>query len=616
MPLRPGVAVTSGPAWVHALWRGVAATLVLGALAGPWAMVALAHSQLVASIPAAGDVVPTPPALLRLTFSEPIDPAHTSLDLLSGDGTVLATAIGSVDPSDAYTLVAKAPALTAGTYTVNWRSLSAADGHSTSGTYSFGIGDVSPPPISADAAATGSIHAGHDEGTAFLETESRILGDLGAMLASGLPVIAWLVLRWARAAGAARAAVIALIAAATGAAGLVLLGGSAGGVDLGAYATTRTGMLLVIRLAVAIAAALAVWVLARRRPRAALAIAGLAGFGSLVLVALGGHAAAFTAVAPVLSMVAHLAAAAVWVAGLLTLAWLVTLPEHGLVPFATLVPRFSALAVVSIGLVAATGIYEDWLQTGTLVSAATPYQTTLLVKVALTIAALVIGFVNYRSAGRDGRFGGRVIVEAGLAVAIVIATGLLASGSPPGQAAPIQLAPVTTSALDRGQASLGISPGRPGPTEFTATFPSAPDPAATVSLDLSRLDEAGETELPLRSAADRRAWVAPGGLLPANSRFDAAVIVRDAGGVEQNRTRFSFALDDETVVSGRAEPPIDPVVLVVLALAGAAIAGAGLLAGGRSVPGTDRRTGRVALLGGTLVSMILAVAVFAAGSHP
>ncbi len=590
---------------------GVAA-VVAGAL-GPGAPAAMGHSQLVASVPAAGDVVSSPPAAARLTFSEPIDGQHTSIDLLSGDGTTIARAIGSVDPSDPYTLVAPLPSLAAGTYTVDWRSLSAADGHSTSGTFTFGVGDVTPPPISADQAAAGALHAGHDEATTFLETESRIASDLGLMLATGLPIVAWLVLGRPRSSGIARASAAALLLSAIGAAGMLLLGGPASGIDVPAFIATHTGTLVTIRLAGAIAIGGLASVLARRFPGTALTAAGTTSAVGLILVALGGHAAAFPGPASLVAMVVHLFAASVWLGGLLALAWLAILPEHAPAAFGTIVPRFSGVALVSIGLVAATGAYADWLQTAALVSVATPYQATLLVKIALTVFALGVGFWNYRSAGLDERFRWRVAAEATLGVAIVVATGVLASGSPPGQAAPIEIARVASSALDPGDASLEISPGRPGPARFTVVLGHAPASDATVELDLSRLDQSGETRLTLRPAPDRLTWVAPGGLLPANSSFDATAIVRNGAGVEQSRTRFAFALDASTIVSGRATPPVDPVAVIVAALVVAAAAGFVLVATGRSLPATDGRTGRVALLGGSVVSVALAVIVLVGG---
>ena len=73
-------------------------------------LVAVGHSQLVSSSPGAGEVVATPPTEIRLVFSEPIDPAYTSLDLLDGTGKAILVGAGTADPSDPRTLVAPIPA--------------------------------------------------------------------------------------------------------------------------------------------------------------------------------------------------------------------------------------------------------------------------------------------------------------------------------------------------------------------------------------------------------------------------------------------------------------------------------------------------------------------------
>ena len=378
-------------------------------LVGPATPVALGHSQLVTSIPAAGDVVATSPPAIQLVFSEPIDAEYTRLDVLDATGKAVATNIGAPDPSDAHTLVAPVPRLADGLYTVDWRALSAADGHTTSGFFTFGVGNVAPPPVGSSASDPGAIHAGHDAATAFLETESRIVGDLGFLLAAGLPIIAGVVFRWWRALQLARLTAAALALGAIGAAGLVVLGAIGIGLGPAAYvADSRSGQLLAVRVLIGLVGVVAVAVLARRRSRAALVLGALAGVAGLVLVALGGHAAAYDSPAPAAAVVVHLVSAGIWLAGILALAWLAIAGTADGPPLSVLVPRFSALALVTVGLVVLTGIYSDWIETRALVSLDTPYGTTLAVKAALAIGAFSIGAFNYfsgvvRPIGDSGR---------------------------------------------------------------------------------------------------------------------------------------------------------------------------------------------------------------------
>jgi hypothetical protein len=352
-------------------------------------------------------------------------------------------------------------------------------------------------------------------------------------------------------------------------------------------------------------------VLARAFPGPSLALGGFAGAGGLILLAASGHAAAYREPAPLVAMIVHLLAVSLWLAGLLTLAWAATLGRRSL---RQMVPRFSALALVAVGLLAVTGLYSDWLQTRDLLAFDSPYGLTLGVKIALATAAFALGAVNLRSAGADRGFSRRVVVEAALAAGVLIATGVLASGSPPAQERPIAIAAAPSSAVSAGvPPRLELAPGRPGPTRFSVVVPEAVG-HVLVELQLHRLDEAGETRLELTPVPDRvDTYAAGGGLLPADSSWDASVVVRAHDGAELSRTRFSFALDSEGVSSGRSVPPLDPVVLLAaLLLLGGLAAGAFVLAGG-AVPGVDRAVGRVASLAGSAISVALGLVLVLGG---
>ena len=118
-----------------------------------------------------------------------------------------------------------------------------------------------------------------------------------------------------------------------------------------------------------------------------------------------------------------------------------------------LVPRFSALALASGGLLAGTGIYAAWLNTHDFTSVGTAYSLNLAVKVAVVIAAFALGAFNLFDGGRDRYPFGlsrRVAVEATLAFAILVLTANLTSGSPTAEGRPIAITPVpTTATTDR-----------------------------------------------------------------------------------------------------------------------------------------------------------------------
>jgi putative copper export protein/methionine-rich copper-binding protein CopC len=135
--------------------RSLAALLFLSLhlmLAGPLA----AHLYLVSSDPADGAALSAVPRELRLRFSEPAELALTQLELLGPDGPVRLgePTIAADDPN--VVIYRVEGALTAGPYTISWRTTSA-DGHPVRGRLAFSIeegaeglpaepADAPPPP--------------------------------------------------------------------------------------------------------------------------------------------------------------------------------------------------------------------------------------------------------------------------------------------------------------------------------------------------------------------------------------------------------------------------------------------------------------------------------------
>jgi len=144
---------------VAALVATWALVLVGPVLAGPAGPAVLGHSQLVSSSPGASEVLPTPPTELRLVFSEPLEAKFTSLDLQDAEGEVIAGGIGTPDPADRFVLVAPVDQLEHAAYVVRWQALSAADGHTTEGFFSFAVGEMGGEMMGDMAGGMGADHA-------------------------------------------------------------------------------------------------------------------------------------------------------------------------------------------------------------------------------------------------------------------------------------------------------------------------------------------------------------------------------------------------------------------------------------------------------------------------
>ncbi|WP_344690775.1 copper resistance CopC family protein [Blastococcus jejuensis] len=144
-----------GPGLPRVLAGLVAAALLL---VGPGATAARAHDSLAGSSPAAGAVLPTPPADVTLEFAAPPQPLGTQVRVTGPDGT--SASEGEPDVRGATVVQPLAEALPAGGYTVQWR-VTSADGHPISGTFSF-TATGGAPPVAAGAGDLPS--AGADPG--------------------------------------------------------------------------------------------------------------------------------------------------------------------------------------------------------------------------------------------------------------------------------------------------------------------------------------------------------------------------------------------------------------------------------------------------------------------
>ncbi|MBA3451045.1 MAG: copper resistance protein CopC, partial [Chloroflexia bacterium] len=111
-----------------------------------------AHAALDRSDPAARAIVSQPPSEIRLLFTEPLESTYTGADLLTSAGEIVPGTSVSISPANARELIVVPPAdLGDGGYTVAWRTLSAADGHTLQGYFGFrtGAGAVGETSFSA-----------------------------------------------------------------------------------------------------------------------------------------------------------------------------------------------------------------------------------------------------------------------------------------------------------------------------------------------------------------------------------------------------------------------------------------------------------------------------------
>jgi copper transport protein len=546
------------------LQRLIFGAAFLGLLAVPTTS-ALAHALLVRSNPPANARLDSSPGFVELVFSESLEPAFSSAEVLDVSGARVDNRDSNVDPADPTRMTLTLRPIGDGVYTVSWKAASSVDGHVTAGAFSFVIGNGSAPPPSSAGQASASASPSAAEVAAkwlgYLAAASIVGGTLFllAVWEPGLRQVAAkgdapLSPPW-RALGQAGVVLLLLSSVAS----LCLQASAAAGTGLTPFRgpifgevvfATRYGTLWFVRLIVVLGLALLSW---RGEGRAALF--GRFVLGSLVLLSfsLGAHAA--TEARPALPLAAdwlHLMAASAWVGGLgYFLAGLLTIrswpAERRTHLTAELIPHFSVVAASSVAVIALSGVYSSLLRVGSWNGLwSTDYGRVLIAKILLALAMMGIGAINLlwvtprmrRAAALPGgdpslgrRFRRLVVGELTLGSLALLAAALLTS------LAPAQVATVASGFSGTVRAgdlriAVQIDPARPGINTFTVIITSAGQPVADAKEVALQFTPESAAVAPLRAtltgAGDGR-YTTQGAFLTLPDKWQVQVSVRRQG---------------------------------------------------------------------------------------
>jgi methionine-rich copper-binding protein CopC len=99
---------------------------------------ALAHAHLVKSQPAKGALLHVAPSALVLWFSEKLEPAFSTVEVVNQSGQRVDDGMAALDPADHTVLRVALKPLPPGSYKVVWRVVSV-DTHHTNGDFAFKV---------------------------------------------------------------------------------------------------------------------------------------------------------------------------------------------------------------------------------------------------------------------------------------------------------------------------------------------------------------------------------------------------------------------------------------------------------------------------------------------
>ncbi len=374
---------------------------------------ASAHALLITSDPAPNAILEKSPLVVEMWVTEPVEAGFTRIKVLDSNGIQVQDGDTRIDPADPTHITVALTSLPEGIYTVSWKALSILDGHITTGTFPFAVGE-----FDADELAIVSANVSEVETVSIASVLTRWLFILGTTLIAGIVVFKPYVWEpaWAKTQPDAdnpadypygwftylfEAGLVIfvignltrLIEQTITATELpfftALLNGDVG--DL--LFETRYGLLWLIQLALIF---LLIATFNRNRWLPALATGGI-----VLAHSFNTHvAAAPDPWLPIAANWIHIIAASVWLGGLgyffLGLWQARSLPQtKRLLLSAELVPRFSNVGLTTVGALLATGIYTAFLTVGEWDALfETTYGTALLFKLAILLPTIGLAALN------------------------------------------------------------------------------------------------------------------------------------------------------------------------------------------------------------------------------
>jgi copper transport protein len=531
-----------------------------------------AHSNLVRSDPESGSVLAQAPSTVTLEFSEPLDADLSRARLADANLEILVEGPGRIDPADNRILRLDLPELQDGAYNVIWQARSTVDGHVTSGVVTFSIGEAAtnisllPPPGAWDP-TTARPPA--------IDTLIRWLSYLAAAMVAGSFIFGRLVWRPAyRAWGSAERSNDQMTAlrirqlAISGIAGLVIL--SLAFVQFQAWQATQgvfqisysEAMIALIRplngwvfwVRIILLGELAYLALRLSYPGTGETAPWWVAIGLslavLLTFSLQSHTAALDNPLAVAIDWLHVTAMAVWFGGLICLALLLRQTE---MPASLLVPRFSRLALTSVGILAISGLFSVLIQVRTFEAlTSTIYGEALILKSLFFALMIGLGALNLLVISpRLVAFGGRAVrwlrntvrTELGIAMLILIAASVMTGVTPAFEASQARgRMGFVGEYRERGVGlELWIAPVRVGDNEIAVNVSGLPEGGEGAQPEVILRFQPigvnlGTTQAITRPSSPAR-YTTRGSYLSVAGDWEVEVILRRAG---ENDIRHTF----------------------------------------------------------------------------
>ncbi len=526
-----------------------------------------AHAVLVNSVPADNSTLTTAPKQVDLYFSEAIDPNLSKVSVLDANGKKVDAGDMHLDPADATHMLVSLTQLGDGVYSVMWTAVSATDGHQTTGSFPFAVGNMAMGSmmVTPTATTTGSFTGGIIFTKILLYVSIATI--IGALLFTFLvwkPSLrkanltlgdfpAYINFSHKLLLGALVLLISADVLSLFAQAGQVsghLMGWPWQADFMTVLLNTRFGAMVVARLALAFILAGLLLPQANHWNRyLALAVCPLL----LLTFSLESHAASEPLpTLPILSDWVHFAAISIWVGGLISFlgaVWAINKldPPRRTALTAILIPHFTVLAMSSVGMVALSGIYSAYLRIAPINALIdTTYGRVLLVKLLVIAPMLALGGFHFlvttplmkRAASKTNGslklvklFRGLLAGEMILGLTVLILVAILTT-LPPARAVATSAGYNKSALVNDLKVSLNIDPGHAGMNTFTARITSNGKPVADakdVSLEFNSVSGMMAASKAAMTNMGNGDYSLRGGYLAMADQWDVKVVVMRTG---------------------------------------------------------------------------------------
>jgi copper transport protein len=396
----------------------------------PFIPKAYAHAFVIGSDPSPSQSLPTPPAKVLVRLSEPVDIHYSSIKVLDAGGKEIDMKDDHYVNGDHTTLsVTLPPSIKDGVYTVSTKMLSETDGHVTENAFVFGVGQATIPNANANGGNGQSSQLYLPEAFARFPTlvgQVIVVGGAFATLWLWKPVtkIDWFsnsIMEMRRLIDKRIAILMIIGSGILLASDFGMIYAEAKSLDVGIVEAiaTKFGAVWIVRLVISfvLIGLSAVLFRNQRKNKGIITqnriIYGLLGVGLIALVTTSviGHGASLNpASIPILIDFTHNLAASLWIGGVIYLAFVVVpavkrCQIDGYVKASVLsliIPRFSTIPVVILGIIVVTGPFLLYLLEPNLaLTLASLYGKALIAKLILAAVMIGIGAYNQMIIQRD-----------------------------------------------------------------------------------------------------------------------------------------------------------------------------------------------------------------------